>query len=335
MTDTTKRTAHTTADAGLDRAALARTWTGAVLISFSAVYVRLADVEPVRSSFLRAAYALPAFAVLILVSRRRSGRPLAGGIVGLGVVAGVFLGGDLFAWHSSIEHIGAGLGTVLPNLQVVLVGIAGVVFFRERPRPAFWLALPAVLVGVWLLGAVGKPVDVGGNVPWGVLLGVLTAALYSVFLVLMRVARLRRPDAGAVEVMGSATLGAAVVTGAFAAGQGVAAPAGEWPADGWLLLLALSSQVLAWVLLSSSIHRIPAALTSIALLIQPVLAMVWGAVILGEELGPPQLVGAAIVLAGVAVAHRAVVAGVSAERSRSGARGSRAPVGRGRRRGGR
>lgn len=321
MADTDRRSAHasaavegrTAAGGGVDRGALVRTWAGAVLISFSAVFVRLADVEPVRSSFLRAAYALPAFAVLIVVARRRAGRPVAGGLVGLGLVAGLFLGGDLFAWHSSIEHIGAGLGTVLPNLQVVLVGVAGVVFFGERPRPAFWLALPAVLVGVWLLGAVGKPVDVGGNVPFGVFLGVVTAALYSVFLIVMRVARLRRPDANAVEVMGSATVGAALITGLFAAGQGVAAPAGEWPADGWLLLLALSSQVLAWVLLSSSIHRIPAALTSIALLIQPVLAMVWGAVLLGEELGPPQVLGAAVVLAGVAVAHRAVVAGTTTD----------------------
>ncbi|MBW3621108.1 MAG: DMT family transporter [Actinobacteria bacterium] len=311
MTDTDKREARALPAGGVDRRALLRTWTGAVLISFSAVYVRLADVEPVRSSFLRAAYALPAFVVLVVLARRRAGRPALGGLVGLAVIAGAFLGGDLFAWHSSIEHIGAGLGTVLPNLQVVLVGVAGVVFFRERPRPVFWLALPAVLVGIWLLGAVGEPVEVGGNVPFGVLLGVLTAALYSVFLVGMRVARLRRPDASAVEVMGSATLGAALVTGAFAASQGVAAPAGEWPADGWLVLLALSSQVLAWVLLSSSIHRLPAALTSIALLIQPVLAMVWGALILGEELGLPQVAGAAIVLAGVAVAHRAVVAGTS------------------------
>ncbi len=307
--------------AALDRRALLRTWVGATLISFSAVYVRLAGVEPQRSSFLRAAYALPAFLVLVVVARRRAGRPLAGAFVPLAAVAGLFLGGDLFAWHSSIEHIGAGLGTVLPNLQIVLVGIAGVVLFRERPRPTFWLALPVVLVGVWLLGAVGRPVDVGGNVAFGVLLGVATAGLYSVFLVVMRLARLRRPDASAVEVMGSATLGAALVTGLFAADLGVAGPAGSWPADGWLVLLALSSQVLGWVLLSSSIHRLPAALTSVALLIQPVLAMVWGGLLLDEDIGVPQALGAVVVLVGVVVAHRAVAAGTTARPvTRSGGR---------------
>lgn len=274
-------------------------WAGTVLISFSAVWVRLADVEALRSSFLRVAYALPVFAVLILVRRIR--KPF----VPLAALAGAFLGLDLMAWHTSIGIIGAGLATVLPNLQVVLVGMIGVVWLRERPRPLFWLALPVVLLGVWLLAAVGKPVVADGSVAVGVGLGVLTAAAYSVYLVLVRQARVRRPHVDAVAVMASATLGAAAVIGVGAALQGVAGPAGEWPADGWLILLALGSQVFGWLLLTTSIHRLPATLTSVALLLQPVLAMVWGAVLLHEPVGPPQVGGAALVLVGVAAAQRA------------------------------
>lgn len=293
----------------LDRTAVLRTWLGATMISFSAVWVRLADVEAVRSSFLRAAYALPVFALLMIAGRRRRGLDIRGALVPGALVAGLFLGADLAAWHGSIGHIGAGLGTVMPNLQVVMVGVVGVVLFGERPRRGFWLALPVVLAGVWLLSAIGRPVDVGGNVVLGVLLGVLTAAFYTVFLVRLRVARLRAHEATSVEIMGSATLGAVVVTAVLAASQGVAGPAGAWPADGYLLLLALGSQVVGWLLLSSSIHRIPAALTSVALLLQPVLAVVWGTLLLDEPLGVLQVIGAAVVLAGVAVAHRAVVAG--------------------------
>lgn len=291
--------------------ALVRTWTGAVLISFSAVHVRLADVEAARSAFLRVAYALPMFALLLWWQRRRDGGsgPV---VVPLAVVAGAFLGFDLVAWHVSIGLIGAGLGTVLPNLQVVFVGIAGVLLFGERPRWWFWVALPVILVGVWLLGAVGQPVEAGASVVVGVLLGILTAAFYSAYLVVVRIARLRRPGAGALEIMASATLGATVAIGLFAAPQGVAAPAGAWPADGWLLLLALGSQVAGWLLLASSIHLLPAALTSVALLLQPVLALLWGAVFLAERVGLPQLAGAAVVLAGVAAAHRAVTAGIDA-----------------------
>lgn len=284
----------------------ARPWAGAVMISFSAVWVRLADVEVARSAFLRGLYALPVLAVLVA----RAPRPVAGPrgrrwLRPLALVAGVLLGLDLVAWHASIGILGAGLGTVLPNLQVVLVGLTGVVLFRERPAPSFWLGVPLVLVGVGVLGVVGRPVVAGGSVPLGVLLGIATAVAYAGSLVVLRLARAREGGGTAVEVLWSLTVGATLVTGLVAVLEGVAGPAG-WPADGWLLLLALGSQVVGWLLLTSSIHRLPAAATSVALLLQPVLALGWGALLLGEPLGLPQVAGAATVLVGVAIAHRAV-----------------------------
>jgi drug/metabolite transporter (DMT)-like permease len=279
-----------------------RPWLGAVMISFSAVWVRLADVEVARSAFLRGAYALPLLAVLLARQPARGARrwlrPLALG-------AGLLLGLDLVAWHASIAIVGAGLGTVLPNLQVVLVGLAGVALFGERPARSFWLGIPIVLAGIWVLSVVGRPVVVGGSVPLGVVYGLLTALAYAACLIVLRLARAREPGASAVEVLWSLTVGATLVTGVVAVAEGVAGPAG-WPADGWLVLLAVGSQVVGWLLLTSSIHRLPAAATSVALLLQPVLALLWGATLLGEPLGPAQLIGAAVVLAGVTIAHRAV-----------------------------
>ena len=284
--------------------------------------MRLADVEVARSAFLRAAYALPMLAVMVAVSGRASRRQRTGADADLrpsgepgatrrrwwlpiAVAAGVLLGLDLVAWHATIGIIGAGLGTVLPNLQVVFVGIAGVALFGERPRRGFWWSLPLVLGGIAVLSVVGRPLAVDGSVLLGVFYGVLTALAYAAALVVLRLSRARSPDTAGVSVLWSLTLGAAVVTGLVAASQGVAAPAG-WPADGWLLLLALGSQTAGWLLLTSSIHRLPAAATSVALLLQPVLALLWGWLLLGEPLGLPQLFGAAIVLTGVTVAHRAV-----------------------------
>lgn len=281
-----------------------RPWLGAVLISFSGVWVRLADVEVARSAYLRVAYALPLLAVLVAVRAgtgdvsRRWFQPVA-------FAAGLLFGVNLVAWHGSIRIIGAGLGTVLPNLQVVVVGLLGVVLFRERPRAGFWVALPVVLLGIWLLSALGQPVIADGSVPVGVGLGVLAGVTYGTWLVVLRFARGRAGGSSAPEMLWSLTLGGFVVTGAVALWEGVAGPAG-WPADGWLLVLAVGSQVVGWLLLTSSIHLLPAAATSVALLLQPVLALLWGAVLLSEPVRAPQVAGAAIVLLGVALAHRAV-----------------------------
>jgi drug/metabolite transporter (DMT)-like permease len=69
-----------------------------------------------------------------------------------------------------------------------------------------------------------------------------------------------------------------------------------------LVLLALSSQVLGWLLISVSLPRLPAVLTSIVLMLQPVCTVLLGALLLSEAPSAVQLTGVAIVIAGVAVA---------------------------------
>ncbi|MBW3603210.1 MAG: DMT family transporter [Actinobacteria bacterium] len=97
-----------------------------------------------------------------------------------------------------------------------------------------------------------------------------------------------------------ATFAGAVVAagGGLAAGDLVLPPA--WPAHGWLVLLALTAQVLAWLLLSVSLPRLPAVVTSLLLLLQPVGAVLLGAVLLGEAPSPAQLAGVVVVVAGIA-----------------------------------
>ena len=73
-------------------------------------------------------------------------------------------------------------------------------------------------------------------------------------------------------------------------------------AQAWLVLLALSSQVLGWLLISVSLPRLPAVLTSILLMLQPGATVFLGAVLLSEAPSAVQLSGVAIVLAGVAFA---------------------------------
>ena len=60
-------------------------------------------------------------------------------------------------WHHAIEAVGAGLATVLGNLQVIIVGFFAWLLLGERPSRATLLALPIVLAGVILIsGVVGS-----------------------------------------------------------------------------------------------------------------------------------------------------------------------------------
>ena len=78
----------------------------------------------------------------------------------------------------------------------------------------------------------------------------------------------------------------------------------SWPAHGWLVTLALTSQVVGWLLISASLPRLPAALTSILLTIQPVGSVLLGVIIFSESPSGLQLVGVAAILTGLVLATR-------------------------------
>jgi drug/metabolite transporter (DMT)-like permease len=272
---------------------------GALVIAFSGILVRLADVSPSTAAFFRCAYALPLLGVLAWYERRRYG-PLARRDRLLALAAGVWFAADLTFWHHSIAAVGAGLATVLANTQVVLVALIAWAALGERPEPRTLASIPVVFLGVVLIsGAVGAGAY-GDDPALGVLYGLLTGFSYALFLLILRQGNsdLRRPAGPLFD----ATLSGAVFSaiGGVALGDLDLAP--DLEAQGWLVLLAVSSQVLGWLLISVSLPRLPAVLTSIVLMLQPVSTVFLGAVLLSEAPSAVQLLGVAVVLAGVALA---------------------------------
>jgi drug/metabolite transporter (DMT)-like permease len=272
---------------------------GAFVIAFSAILVRLAEVSPSTAAFFRCAYALPLLALLAWNESRRYGsRPARERAVCW--VAGVLFAADLTFWHHSIEAVGAGLATVLGNVQVVLVGLLAWAALGERPENRSLAAIPVVFAGVVLISGVVGSGAYGDDPLLGVIYGIVTAITYALFILILRQmnADERRPAGPLLD----ATLSAAV----FAAIGGIAVGDIDWApgleAQAWLVLLAISSQVLGWLLISVSLPRLPAVLTSIVLMLQPVSTVFLGALLLSEAPSAVQLAGVAIVIAGVAVA---------------------------------
>lgn len=272
---------------------------GAVCIAFSGILVRLADEPPSTAALYRCAYAVPVLAALAAWERRRYG-PRSGGQRALSVVAGLFFAGDLILWHHSIAAVGAGLATVLGNVQVVLVPLAAWALLRERPEARVVAAVPVVLIGVVFISGVLGAGAYGDDPALGVLFGVTTAVMYTGFLLVLRAGNrdLRRP-AGPLFY---ATAASAVATLPAGAALGELELEPSWPAHGWLVALALSSQVLGWLLISLALPRVPAALTSVVLTLQPVLSVVFAVVLLDEAPSDVQLAGIAIVISGILLA---------------------------------
>ncbi len=111
------------------------------------------------------------------------------------------------------------------------------------------------------------------------------------------------------------TLTAAIVASIAGAIIGDARFDPVWPGAGWLITLALTSQVLGWLLITMSLPRLPAALTSLLLMIQPIGSLILGAIIFSESPSALQLLGVLIVLGAVVFATRPRGAGRYLKRS--------------------
>jgi drug/metabolite transporter (DMT)-like permease len=340
---------------------------GALCISTSAIVMKLAGASPSATALGRCGFALPVLALLAALERRRraaASRAPVGGVAGTDTVgtgaamsgrgrwlarlAGVFLAGDLILWSHSITDIGAGLSTVLSNLQVIIVPVLAWLLLGERPRRSLLVAAPVMVFGLVLVSGVVTGGGYGADPGLGVVFGVGVGVLYSGYILLLRRAAAAdggrgavgrgaveggAVEGGAVEggaVEGGAVEGGAVEGGAVEGGGAGGGPVVEalfeatagaavtalilglllrdfrlgpaWPALGWLVVLALTSGVLGWLLITLSLPRLPAGLVSALLLVQPACSVLLGAVILRERPSLAQLGGVAAMLVGVLIA---------------------------------
>ena len=272
---------------------------GAMCIAFSGIFYRYAEVTPSTATVFRCLYGLPILALVGWYEHRRYGA-LPSRAVWLAVVAGVFFAGDLLSWHHAVDAVGAGLATVLGNLQVLVVGLAAWLLFKERmSRPAL-IALPIVLAGVVLISGVIGTGAYGANPQLGVALGTFTAISYAGYLLIIRrgSSDLRRP-AGPVAIATASTAVCSILVGAL---LGELDPVPAWPSHFWLILVGITSQSIGYLIISISLPRLPAALTSIILLAQPVATVVLARVLLEEVPSVAQLLGVGLVVGGIAIA---------------------------------
>jgi drug/metabolite transporter (DMT)-like permease len=163
-----------------------------------------------------------------------------------------------------------------------------------------------MLAGIVAVAGVGESHSYGSNPVLGAVFGVGTAVLYAAFILLLRQATAAPDRRGATGVLAQplygATLGAASASLVFGLGLHDLRIGPLWPALGWLALLALSSQVIGWLLITVSMPRLPAGLVSGLLLLQPIGSVVLSAIVLGERPSAEQLFGVALTLLGVLVA---------------------------------
>jgi len=216
-------------------------------------------------------------------------------------LAGIFFACDLGVWHFSILYTSVANATVLANLTPIVVTLAGWLFWKKAVTRTFLAGMFLAIAGMFVL--VGPNFAAGGRAFLGDVLGALTAVFYGSYFLAIKAARDAR--ASTARLMAWST----TITAAVLLPIAPLFPQPFLPASGagWAVLLglALVTQVLGQGLIAYAFAHLPASLSSVSLLIQPVMAALFAWVLFGEAIGPVQLMGAAIVLAGIWIARKA------------------------------
>lgn len=297
------------ASAGQSRLALAALLAGAAGIAFSPILAKLAvdegGVGPIGAAFWRVALAAGLFAIwLAMRGELRAMVPATGRArwLGLLVVPGLFFAGDLALWHWSFEFTPVANATVLANFSAVLVTLVGWAFLGEKPTGLFVVGGAIALFGVvWLtLGTATPSVSQVAPTSVGDVLALGAACFYAGYLLSIKQARARH-TVGQVMCLSSAAAGLVLWGAALSSEPRLVPRTGE----GWALVLALAvvSQCLGQGLIAFALARLTASLSAVTLLIQPVMAALWGWLILAQRLTLGQGLAGAVVLAGIFLAR--------------------------------
>jgi drug/metabolite transporter (DMT)-like permease len=271
---------------------------GGCAIAFAPIFVRMSDTGPVASAFWRTALATP---LLWIWAWRAEGANATVPVSRLALAgAGLFFAADLGVWHWSITFTSVANSTLLANLAPIFVTLAGWVLYRQTVTRTFLAGMAAAIAGMFIL--VGPNFGIGGTRLLGDALGALTAVFYAGYFLSIKSAR----DAGATTarlMAWSTTITAVVLLPIALASPQPFLPQGAY---GWLVLfgLAIVSQILGQGLIAYAFAHLPASLSSVSLLVQPVMATLFAWALFGETVGPAQFVGGAVVLAGIWMAKK-------------------------------
>lgn len=245
---------------------------GAFMISFSAIWVQLSDVPSTTSAFYRVFFG-SVFLLGPWLYSPASLRQMKAMLLPA-MACGFTFALDLYFWHLSIVYIGPGLATIIGNFQVFLMAGCGFLFFNEKLLLRFLFAMPLAFFGLFLvIGFHWSALE--ANYKLGVFYGFLTALAYTGYLLLLRRIQLKKAPDDHYSPLLLISFFTALFLGIYMLLSGISFTIPTVKSATALVSLGLFSQAIGWLLISTSMPKIPASFTGLILLLQPSLSFVW------------------------------------------------------------
>jgi len=270
---------------------------GILCIAWSAIFVRWTSIPGPASAFYR--LLIPAIVLLptwLLPVERTKLSVRSYAIIALGAL---FFALDLAFYNTSILQTNAANATLLGNNTPIVVGLLSWLIFKNRPSLSFWVGLALAVCGALVI--VSSDLSRHAQFGSGDVLALVAAACFAVYLMATEQVR---AHTSTLEFLRLAILFSAFFMFLFAVAFRVPLAIPDQRSFLALLGLGLVSQLGGYLALTYALGHLPATVTSVSLLSQGPLTAVLAALLLGEPLTGAQILGGALVLAGVGLANR-------------------------------
>jgi drug/metabolite transporter (DMT)-like permease len=269
---------------------------GILCISWSAIFVKLADVSGLSSAFYRMFIGFLGVLPIWLfrhkaISDKKSIR--------IAVLCGVIFACDIAVWNISILLTKAAISTLIANLAPVWVGIGAILFMKEKPGRIFWIGTAISLFGVAIIVGIDKIYTSRLNA--GHFLAILASLFYAFYLLIMRKGRLKMDTVTFTTI---SMLASSVVLFVIAVATGSRLWGFSTPSWEALAGVGLISQLGGWLAINYAMAYMPATIASVSLLSQSVFTALIAIPVLGEKLTRMELFGAVIVLSGIFLVNK-------------------------------
>ncbi|SBW00468.1 conserved membrane hypothetical protein [uncultured delta proteobacterium] len=263
---------------------------GAFCISFAALFVRGAAMDPSMVAFYRQVSGGIALLLFALIRRDRLMPTLP--MIRVFGLAALCLAGDLVLWHASIVRAGPGLATILCNFQVFFLALYSAFFLGETLSLRHKLAMLLAITGLFMLVEI-NPLRIPSAMGTGIALGLASGVFYTAYILSLRKSLLLRDHLSPVANMAMVCFITAVVIAAVCLAQGVSFAIPDVETALCVAGLGVFCQGIGWVLLSLGLPHLTPSRAGLIMLAQPALAFLWDILFCGRVTGMVGYLGAA------------------------------------------
>lgn len=271
---------------------------GGVIMGFSPVFVREAEVGAFASAFWRVLFALPILSIWAFYETRKHTQRFKIKFSNSAILAGLFFAGDLSFWHLSILNTTMANATFLTGLAPVWVILFSNLILKEKPPKSAFIGIIICIFGMALLINASLQTDPTRLI--GDLYGIITSLFLGFYVIAIR-SGTKDTNNGSLFFVSTIVTTLTLFLVTLSSGQ-TFLPETE---RGWAALASLGILTHAGGqgLLTLAIAALTAAFSSLVIFIEAIAAAFFGWLLFDEKMEVIQLAGCFLILVGIWVSR--------------------------------